>query len=192
VVVDVKESEQLIHCPVEVYSSARMSARAKYTRVIQEEAAAAVSGTDQGQQSRLSREDRKRKRTEDVEWYSLKIQALLWCTGAAAATYFSDIINVCISSKKVNRFWFNAGVVCLTIAAVLVCYMAIWVPRVLKIQYEPQVYSPRLLPVTGAFSILCGLFFIVGLWPVYGFLTPAILFVIWVGGLMSSHFIPVF
>jgi hypothetical protein len=31
---------------------------------------------------------------------------------------------------------------------------------------------------------------LIGLWPVWGFLTPGILVVVFVGSLMSAHFLP--
>ena len=88
------------------------------------------------------------------------------------------------------RFWFNTGVLCFTIASILILYMAVWVPRVLKVNYEPSVYAPRMLPITGGIAIASFFFFIVGLWPVYGFFTPGLLFLIFLGGLMSAHFLP--
>jgi len=128
-----------------------MSARPKYARVGQEDVSGVGLGMnddlqtsqsfDQGNESvKLTREQRRKKRADRAEWYSTKMHALMWTVAALVTLYFSDIVNVCVNSEKVNRFWFNAGVVCFTIAAVLVLYMAVWVPRVMKIQYDPQVY----------------------------------------------------
>jgi len=137
-----------------------------------------------------SRKDRRKARSEKAEEYSVKLHAAIWVVGALFAGYFTDIMRVCWESQEVHRFWFNAGVFCLTVSISLVMYMAVYVPRVLKCDLEPSAYSPKLLPLTAVFSLAAGLFLIIGLWPVFGLLTPGLLFLLWLGGLMSAHFIP--
>eukprot|EP00924_Labyrinthula_sp_SR-Ha-C_P010781 snap_masked-scaffold_35-processed-gene-1.38-mRNA-1 protein AED:0.08 eAED:0.16 QI:0/0/0/1/1/1/2/0/148 len=112
---------------------------------------------------KLSRKQLKRqKRAEKAESYATKLHALIWIVLATAVAYFTDIVNVITRSTKVNRFWLNSSLILFTVATVLILYMAIYVPRVLKIHHEPQVYSPRMLPVTGIALILgvCGQFMV--------------------------------
>lgn len=145
---------------------------------------------EMGKARKLSRAQRKALREERAEYYSTKMHAAIWVIAAGFAGYYSDFINVCAKSKTVNRFWFNLGLFFFTVATVLVLYMAIWVPRVMKVKWDPEVYNPRMLPITGAACFLCGLFLICGLWPVYGFLTPGLLGLLWMGAIMSAHFLP--
>lgn len=88
------------------------------------------------------------------------------------------------------RFWFNFGLLLFVVASCLVLYMAVWVPRVVKCDLDPAVYSPKMIPVTALCSVLSGLFLIFGLWPVYGLFTPGLLGLLWIASLMSAHFLP--
>lgn len=104
--------------------------------------------------------------------------------------YYTKIVEVCLNSTRVNRFWFNIGLILTIITTIFVLYMAVYVPRILKIEYEPQVYAPRMLPLTGITTILSGICYIIGLWPVYGLFTPGLLFLFWIATLMTAHFLP--
>lgn len=138
----------------------------------------------------LSKAERRRLRADKAEYYSTKMHAVLWIVVALVIGYYINFIKVCAQSDKINRFWFNLGVILMIISTVLVIYMAIYVPRVLKIDYEPQVYAPRMLPLTGVCTLFCGLFFIIGLWPVYGLFTPGLVLLFWIATLMTAHFLP--
>jgi hypothetical protein len=159
--------------------------RQQYSRVAGD--AGVASGADES-----SRVARRKRRSLLAELYATRLHAALWVAGAGAGAYWSDLWNVVRSDANVSRVWLNAGLTLFVVSAALVLYMALWVPRVLKVDLDPAVYSPWMLPVTAAISCLCGLCLIVGLWPVYGLLTPALLGLLWVGSLMSAHFLPAF
>jgi len=155
--------------------------RAQYSRVGAEEEDAGVS---RRVQARLERAGR-------AEEYAVKLHAALWVLAATAALFFSDLFQEVRTSDKIRRVWFNLGLLCFAAATCLVMYMAVYVPRVLKSDLDPAVYSPKMLPATGVISLLSGLFLILGLWPLYGLLTPGLLGLLWIGALMSAHFLPV-
>eukprot|EP00591_Stephanopyxis_turris_P015977 CAMPEP_0195535238 /NCGR_PEP_ID=MMETSP0794_2-20130614/43894_1 /TAXON_ID=515487 /ORGANISM="Stephanopyxis turris, Strain CCMP 815" /LENGTH=62 /DNA_ID=CAMNT_0040668321 /DNA_START=8 /DNA_END=193 /DNA_ORIENTATION=- len=54
-------------------------------------------------------------------------------------------------------------------------YAIVWLPYVKKVQYDVEVVSPRFYPVLAVVFCLQGLCFCVGLWPIYGLFTPAVL-----------------
>ena len=47
--------------------------------------------------------ERRRKRAERAEYYSTKMHAALWLVAACLAIYFTDFVNVCSSSNRLNR-----------------------------------------------------------------------------------------
>ncbi len=158
--------------------------RQQYSRVAGDEV---VPGSGADESSRVAR---RKRRSLLADLYATRLHAALWVSGAGAAAYWSDLWNVVRSDVNVSRGWLNAGLTLFVVSAALVLYMALWVPRVLKVDLDPAVYSPWMLPATAAISCLCGLCLVVGLWPVYGLLTPALLGLLWVGSLMSAHFLP--
>ena len=134
---------------------------------------------------------KRRKREEDAAYYSTKMHAAIWVAGATFAAYYSDIFKVCFDGdKRINKRWFAIGVFCFTVCSVIILYMAIWVPRILGINLEPNVYNPRMLPTAAVFGVIATVALNVGLWPVYGILTPGLLGLLWFGGIMSAHFLP--
>lgn len=137
-----------------------------------------------------ARLSRRKQRAALAEDYAVKMHAALWVAAAVAAVAYTDFFAVCLSSEKVNRTWFSVGVLLLAVAACLVLYMAVYVPRVLKSNLDPSVYSPKMLPVTGIASLAGGFCLIAGLWPEFGLFTPGLLGLLWVGGLMTAHFLP--
>uniref|UniRef100_A0A7S2RNV8 Transmembrane protein n=1 Tax=Mucochytrium quahogii TaxID=96639 RepID=A0A7S2RNV8_9STRA len=158
--------------------------RSQYSRVDGSEQA------DDGPSGRSGKSDRRRKRSARAEEYAVKMHAFLWVVAAGAAVYYTEFIKVCREGKDVHRIWFNIGLALFVVATVLVLYMAIYVPRVKKCNLDPAVYSPKMLPFTAVCSVLSGICFVIGLWPVYGLFTPAMLGLLWIGGLMSAHFLP--
>eukprot|EP00512_Aurantiochytrium_limacinum_P007277 CAMPEP_0171528700 /NCGR_PEP_ID=MMETSP0959-20130129/11844_1 /TAXON_ID=87120 /ORGANISM="Aurantiochytrium limacinum, Strain ATCCMYA-1381" /LENGTH=170 /DNA_ID=CAMNT_0012070763 /DNA_START=226 /DNA_END=738 /DNA_ORIENTATION=+ len=140
--------------------------------------------------SKTTRAKARAVRSQRAEEYAVKMHAALWVLAAGFTGWYSDFINVARSGEKLNQISFSIGLFFFIVAACLILYMAVFVPRVLKSDVEPSVYSPQMLPVTGGISLLSGLFLIIGFWPAFGLLTPAVLGVLWLGALMSAHFLP--
>ncbi|RHZ28288.1 hypothetical protein DYB31_011591 [Aphanomyces astaci] len=125
-----------------------------------------------------------------AEVVSTKIHALMWIVGAGFLLYYLDVLRVAFRDARVHRVYFNIGLVCFGINACITLYLSIWLPYVKKIDLEWSVYCPRMVPTATVVGIVCALMFTVGLWPVWGFFTPGILFVLFLGTLMTAHFLP--
>ncbi len=69
-------------------------------------------------------------------------------------------------------------------------YLTLWLPVVKKIHVPWDVYCPNMIPAATALSLLCMLFFMACLWPVWGILTPLYVLVYVLGLVFSTHFIP--
>ncbi|KAG9404569.1 hypothetical protein AC1031_004772 [Aphanomyces cochlioides] len=130
------------------------------------------------------------KAVSRAEWVSTKIHAFLWIVGAASLAYFLDVFRVAFRDARVHRIYFNIGLVCFGINCCITMYLAVWLPYVKKIDLEWSVYCPRMIPTATVVGLLCALMFTIGLWPVWGFFTPGILFVLFLGALMTAHFLP--
>mmetsp|Transcript_9496 Transcript_9496/g.18671 ORF Transcript_9496/g.18671 Transcript_9496/m.18671 type:complete len:126 (+) Transcript_9496:248-625(+) len=113
--------------------------------------------------------------------------------------YYTDLPKTLMEDKRINRLFLNVAVVCLAINIVIMGYLTFWVPyqeRVLskkmgkpkKLDWE--VYCPRMIPTMTAFGLLFFFALAKAMWGVYGFLTPLMLLVLFIGFIFSTHFIP--
>ena len=119
------------------------------------------------------------------------MHAVLWVIAAGLTFYYADVAKVVLGGDaRIRRVWYIIGVLCFGVCSSIILYMAVWVPRVLGIHLEPNVYSPNMLPIAAVFGVVSAIALNVGLWPVYGLLTPFILGVLWFGGIMCAHFLP--
>jgi hypothetical protein len=68
--------------------------------------------------------------------------------------------------------------------------MVVYLRYIARVDYAWEVALPWGIPVSTGASVLAGLFFTIGLWPAYSFGTPLLLFTLFMGALMLTHFIP--
>ena len=135
----------------------------------------------------------KRLRRRDlVKKVRSKCEATLWVGGCIWLLSYLDFIHVVLESNKVDRLWFNMGIIAFLVNVVIFSYLAFWLPYIAKVDEEWEDYCPRVIPtatLVGLFSTLC---IVIGLWPIYGILTLPILFVFFMGSIMAVHFMPNF
>mmetsp|Transcript_8211 Transcript_8211/g.23354 ORF Transcript_8211/g.23354 Transcript_8211/m.23354 type:complete len:167 (-) Transcript_8211:189-689(-) len=144
-------------------------------------------------------EEQKKRRDELVDKISTKIQAAAWVTGAGAMTYFTDLPRKLVEDERVDRLFLNISIVCLMINCCLMAYLTIYVPflerRMTKEQGQPvtlrwEIYCPRMIPTMTVLGIAVLITGIQAIWPVFGWLSPLIVFLEFMGFVMSLHFIP--
>ena len=63
-------------------------------------------------------------------------------------------------------------------------------PVASRITISHEIYCPRVIPTITVVGILYFFTTLKALWPVYGFLSPLIILVLFMGFLFSTHFIP--
>lgn len=56
-----------------------------------------------------------------------------------------------------DRLWFNIGVVCFSINAVILAYLTVWLPHVRGVRVSWNVYSPRAIPTATVVGLICAL-----------------------------------
>ncbi|KAH9104546.1 hypothetical protein LEN26_015008 [Aphanomyces euteiches] len=163
-----------------------------YRRLSQAEGDEEKSSVEENVENEIEelKERMQEKSVSRAEWVSTKIHAVLWIVGAASLAYFLDVFRVAFRDARVHRIYFNIGLVCFGINCCITMYLAVWLPYVKKINLEWSVYCPRMIPTATVVGLLCALMLTIGLWPVWGFFTPGILFVLFLGALMTAHFLP--
>ena len=135
-------------------------------------------------------QENKKLRAEAADRIATKIQAMFWVGIAGLVAYHTDLPKTMVSGPDVARLWFNLAAVAFGINTMLAFYLIVWLPHVQKITLEWNVYCPRVIPTMTVTALTCGFCLIKALWPVWGLLTPLILGLVFMGLLMSLHFIP--
>lgn len=127
-----------------------------------------------------------------LEKFSDKLHALLWVGSAISVAHFTDLPKVLLSDERINRPVFNVAIILFCINSTLMVYLAFYLPRFKGIKDSSawDVYCPRVIPTMTVIGIIDGLLFIRASWPVWGFLSPLIMGIVWLGTLFSLHFIP--
>ncbi|CAL1525946.1 unnamed protein product [Lymnaea stagnalis] len=113
------------------------------------------------------------------------IQNFLWLGVAATVFYFSDFLNVILFDQRIKSSWFWCGFlsfgVHVGIALFLVFWQSIW-KKVSSDELERRY--PKAYPVATAAFLIGILCMSMSLWPVWGFLTPVILLILFMGGIV--------
>jgi hypothetical protein len=164
-------------------------AQGAYERV----AAAAPSAADEAE--RYERDVRaaalrRRARQAEVEAISSKIHGALWVAGAVLTLYLTRVWSVALHDERVARGWLDLGLGGLGVDVACLLYLTVYLPYVARVHLSWDVYCPNVIPLATAAGVVAALGFTVGLWPVYGLLTVPILSVLFMGALMSTHFLP--
>ena len=74
--------------------------------------------------------------------------------------------RILVEDSRVNRFWFNIGLVCLGIDVVIFIYISYilpcFTPKVLGKDLDWNISSPRAIPIATGLGVLMGFSFIFG------------------------------
>jgi len=135
-------------------------------------------------------EEAKKARAERIDYITAKVHAVFWVGTAIAIIYFTDLINVALHDDRVNRISLNLSIVCLAANLGIIVYATLWLPLVMRVTVSIDVYSPRIIPVATGIGVLCVLLLMVAFWPIFGLLTPFLVFFLLFGFLFSAHFVP--
>ena len=117
-----------------------------------------------------------------------------WITVALLVARWTNFFHTLFVSDRVNRPILYLAAVCLGINAVLLLYLTVYLPMIVKLTDSSawEVYCPRVLPIMCVVGVLCAVFLIRATWPVWGFLAPFILGVEVMAALFALHFVPWF
>ncbi|BFY98195.1 hypothetical protein BsWGS_01235 [Bradybaena similaris] len=110
------------------------------------------------------------------------IQNILWLGAAVAVFYFSDFINVMVNDLRIKSVWFWIGVASIGLHVSIAIFLVFWLTLWKKVSSDEwETRYPSAVPVATASLVLGIICLCIGLWPVWGFLTPVILLVLLMG-----------
>ena len=135
-------------------------------------------------------EEAKKQRAERIDYITAKIHAVFWVGAAVAIVYFTDLVNVALHDDRVNRLSLNLSILCLATNLGIILYATLWLPLVLRVRVSIDIYSPKIIPIATGLGVLCVLLLMVAFWPIFGLLTPLLVFFLLFGFLFSAHFVP--
>lgn len=134
----------------------------------------------------------KKARAQMVDRIQAKIHALFWLCASVGTCYYVDFFDVAINNEDVRRTVLNLGVVFFACMLCLVGYLGIYLPvfKNIKDQKMWEIYCPNVIPTITFLGVGTIVLFHVAFWPVWGLLTPLIMFIFSLGLLLCGHFLP--
>ena len=124
----------------------------------------------------------------------MSLSTAAWVTLAVLVARWTHLVPILLSSDRVNRPLLHLAAVCLGINTVLLLYLTVYLPKVVKLSDSSawDVYCPRVVPTMTFVGIVCAILLIRATWPVWGFLAPLILGTQAMGALFCLQFVPWF
>ncbi|XP_005089811.1 transmembrane protein 128 [Aplysia californica] len=110
------------------------------------------------------------------------VQNILLLIAAVAVFYFADFLKVMMYDQRVYITWYWIGTTSFTLHIGVCLFLAIYCNFFRKIgPDEWETRYPKAIPIAAASFIIGILCLSVGLWPVYGILSPVILGILFLG-----------
>ncbi len=136
--------------------------------------------------------DAKKARALMVDRISAKLQSLFWVLAAIGTCYYVDFFNVAMNNTEVRRSVLNVGVVCFACNICLILYLAVYLPiwKNVKDYKQWPIYCPNVIPAICFLGMATIVLFHVAFWPVWGLLTPPIMFIFTLGFMLVGLFLP--
>eukprot|EP00948_MAST-09A_sp_MAST-9A-sp1_P003080 g3080.t1 len=135
---------------------------------------------------------RKKQSEELAQQVAGKIHSFLWMAGAVALVYYTDLIRVILSSQETNRVTLNLGLAAAAGLVLILVHITFISPTFLGRRISLSVTKSPEIKVGALFFASSTILLCIGLWPVFGLLTPVIQLVVFVGMLNALHFVPSF
>jgi hypothetical protein len=136
--------------------------------------------------------DAKKAHARRIERIQTKVHALFWVCAAIGIVYYTDFIKIILTDERVRRTPLNFAVVAMVIVMSVLLYLCVYLPVVLKISdYRMwEIHCPNMIPILTAAGAVCIVSLIVAMWPVWGMLSPVLVFFLMMGFMFLAHFMP--
>jgi hypothetical protein len=117
-----------------------------------------------------------------------------WLAAAVLVARWTNFFHVIFHSDQVNRIVLHVAFACLGINTLLLLYLTVYLPKVVKLTDSSawDVYCPKVVPSMGVLGVVSAILLIRATYPVWGFLAPLILGIEAMGALFATQFIPWF
>ncbi|RDD41987.1 Transmembrane protein 128 [Trichoplax sp. H2] len=120
--------------------------------------------------------------TRSTAWKTA--ESVIWLLAALGILRYTDFLLIVCYDPRINRLWLYAGAGFLVVFSLIGCWLIIWYKIILKIDdYQKRV--PAAIPIATTSFILSFGCFTYALWPVWGILTPLLLFTLMMGVIVT-------
>ncbi|XP_074643110.1 transmembrane protein 128-like [Tubulanus polymorphus] len=116
---------------------------------------------------------------------------MCWFVSAAVVFYLTDFYAAIMYDERVDRFWFNVGVFFIAVNVCIATFLIGWLTFIKKVSTDDwEQLHPMAIPIASASFCFGSVFLILGLWPLWGFLTPFIMATLFMGFIVIVMLIP--
>lgn len=109
---------------------------------------------------------------------------------AALVIYKTQFFRQIWENPRVNSFFLNVSLCCISFQCVILGYISVIAPCCLRKDVDLEKDLPSIIPVMA----LCGVTIFIcanlAMWPVWSFLTPIYMIVVFFGSTLSMMFLP--
>ncbi|XP_070540934.1 transmembrane protein 128-like [Ptychodera flava] len=138
-------------------------------------------------------EEQLRKVEESQKWTPYTLSNAMWMVASIAVFYYTDFAIAVRVDPRINRLWFNVGVVLVAVNIAIGFYFVVICSWIRKIHTDDwEKHMPAAIPIATVAFIGGAVCLNVGLWPVWSILTPFILFTLFMGVVVLISLLPNF
>ena len=157
---------------------------------------------------RVEKFHEERYRNKQKQFVKGKVEAVFWLVAGYATLTGTNFIQVIFTDARINRTFLNIGLANILTILIILLYLIFWLSLVHDVDWERlwnatehdvvaqrSPHRERVRNAIGLAAICFSLNFIVlpiACWPVWGFWTLPILFVLSMSCIMIMHFVPSF
>ncbi|XP_019620726.1 PREDICTED: transmembrane protein 128-like [Branchiostoma belcheri] len=121
----------------------------------------------------------------------INAHTIFWLVASMAMFYYTDIAVALRVDPRINWLWLLPGAVLIGLNVGIGAFLIVWLSWIKGVSTDEwEKRYPSAIPTATASFIIGGLCCMVGLWPVWGFLTPIILFTLFMGVVMVISLFP--
>ena len=118
-----------------------------------------------------------------------KLEALAWVLAAVAVTYYTNFVKVMFSHKGVNKLFLDLFLVCFGFNTCLTFYIGFILPLKGIEDYEKYL-GKRVTYIATSLGVLSFFSIVIAVWSCWGFWTIPMIFILFMGFVLSSQFLP--
>lgn len=137
-------------------------------------------------QNDKAREERKQKWVGRLSYLLERLHATIWVLAAVFIVYYSNFFLQIWANEKVNSLFLSIALVAFGVFISMTLYAAF----VMANFEDVEVVAPRFIPITSMAGFISYNSIMIAMWPVWGWFTFPILFVMFMGYVTAGSFMP--
>nr|CAB3267035.1 transmembrane protein 128-like [Phallusia mammillata] len=122
---------------------------------------------------------------------SIGFDTITWIILSAVTLYYTDIVNALKVDHRISGYFLHLAVISSIIAFSIGLYFIVWVSMVKGVHSDDwETYVPFGIPIATGSGVSAGICWTIALWGVYGIKSPIIVFILFMGFVMTVSIIP--